>query len=321
MIPGCIGVVASLFILSVCEQYYQFLLGFGVLGGISASLVFTPAVTVVGHWFYKRRGIATGIACTGGAIGGIVFPIALDKLFDEVGYGWAIRVIAFIVVALCVFACFATRTRLPPNTKKGATIDVLALRDPRYFWTTVGVFLIEWAIFIPLQYLPSYSLAHNAGSSLPYQILSIVNAGSILGRSLPGYMADRFGRFNVMIVTTLVCGIFIAALWLPAGDSKAAIILFALMFGFWSGTGICLTPVCVSQICKTEDYGKRYGTTFFLASFAALTGLPIAGAIQSSQNGSFSGLIIFSACIYFASSAAFVIARVLGAGWSIKTIY
>lgn len=317
MLPGCVGVVASLFVLSVCKEYYQFVLGFGVLGGIASSLVFTPAVTVIGHWFLKRRGVATGIAATGGAVGGIVFPLSLNKMYDSIGYGWAVRVIAFVCLALCVVACLTTRTRLPPNTKKGAAIDLRALAEPRYALTTLGVFMIEWGIFVPVQYITSYALSHGMDSSLSYQILAILNAVSVLGRALPGYLADRFGRFNVMIFTTVMCGVFSLGLWLPSGNNEGAIISFAALFGFWSGTGICLTPVCVSQVCKTEDYGKRYGTTYFLASFAALTGLPIAGAIQTHQGGNnYSGLIIFGAVAYFVGAAAFAAARATAVGWS-----
>ena len=65
--------VASLMCLSVSTEYYQFLLSFGVLGGLSACCLFTPSVATIGHWFNKRQGLATGLACTAGGIGGILF--------------------------------------------------------------------------------------------------------------------------------------------------------------------------------------------------------------------------------------------------------
>lgn len=53
------------------------MLDFGVLGGLGTSLIFTPAVSSIGHWFYKKRGNATGVAATGGAVGMFV------KLFSR----------------------------------------------------------------------------------------------------------------------------------------------------------------------------------------------------------------------------------------------
>lgn len=322
LVPGCLGLVASLVILSVCEKYYQFMLGFAILGGISCSMVFTPCVTVVGHWFYKRRGLATGLSATGGAVGGVVFPLTLIELMPRIGFGWSIRVIALICLVLCLFAFFLVKTRLPlDKSAKGAVIDLKAFKDIRFTLTTIGVFLIEWALFVPVTYMASYALAHGVNEKFAYQLIAILNAGSILGRGLPGYLADNFGRFNVMIVTATICAITCLAIWLPASDHIAPIIVFAFMFGFWSGTGICLTPVCVSQICKTEDYGKRYGTCYFFVSFGVLTGSPIAGEILNRQGGSYSGLIGFSAAAYLAGAVFFIAARVYSTGWKLKTIY
>ncbi|KAI0546258.1 hypothetical protein F4679DRAFT_587761 [Xylaria curta] len=75
VIPGSIGVVASMFLFSVSKGLYQSLLSFGVLGGISASRLFNPSISAVGHWFLRRRALATGVACTVSSIGGVVFPL------------------------------------------------------------------------------------------------------------------------------------------------------------------------------------------------------------------------------------------------------
>lgn len=58
---------------------------FGVIGGLATSLTFTPSVAAIGHWFNKKRGNATGIAATGGAFGGIVFPLLLENLIPKIG--------------------------------------------------------------------------------------------------------------------------------------------------------------------------------------------------------------------------------------------
>ena len=135
-------------------------------------------------------------------------------------------------------------------------------------------------------------------------------------------MSDVFGRFNVMIVTAAMCAITCLAIWLPSQDHLGPIVLFAFVFGLCSGTGICLTPVCISQICKTEDYGKRYGTCYSVVSIGVLTGMPIAGEILNRQGGSnFTGLICFSAASYIASAAMFFGARVYSTGWKLRAIY
>lgn len=80
-----------------------------------------------------------------------------------------------------------------------------------------------------------------------------------------------------MAFTTLFCAIFTLGLWLPIQSNIPGIVANTVLFGFWSGSAISLTPVCVAQVSRTEDYGKRYGTTYSLVSI---------GAILRAQNGS-----------------------------------
>jgi len=63
---GGVLTVLYLMLLGVCDRYWHFMLVFGIVGGLSLSLVFTPAIAIVAHYFDKRRGLATGIASSGG---------------------------------------------------------------------------------------------------------------------------------------------------------------------------------------------------------------------------------------------------------------
>lgn len=288
---------------------------------MSASLIFNPSISAIGHWFLKRRALATGIACTAGGLGGVAFPLIILHLAPRIGFPWAIRVIGFISAAFGVMACCLLRKRLPPNRKAGSSIDLTALvRDRRFAATTVAVFLIEFAVFIPYSYISSYAIRAGVDPQKAYRLNALLNAGAIPGRALPGYVADRFGHFNVMCGTALVCTAFILALWLTSAANEAMITSFTVLYGFWSGAAISLTPVCVGQVCKTEDYGKRSGTAFFVCSFGALVGIPIAGAILQANDGDYQGLIIFCGCFYFAAVVAFVVARGIAGGWGLRVI-
>lgn len=266
---GSICIVVALVLLGSCTQYWHFMLVFGVLNGVGTSLMFTPCISAVGHFFYERRGLATGMAATGGSVGGVVFPLMLENLFPKIGWAWAIRVLALICLICFVITCLLVKSRLPskPASKENMLPDVRIFRDPIFTLTTAGIFFIEWALFIPLSYITSYALAHNISTTFSYQIIAILNAGSFLGRWLPGYFADILGRFNAMIVTVLLCVICNACLWLPAGNSVALLVIYCAIFGFASGSNISLTPVCVGQLCKTEHYGRYYATAYTVVSF------------------------------------------------------
>jgi MFS family permease len=321
VVTGSIGLVVSLMTLSVSTEYYQIILSFGVLGGLSTCCLFTSAVSCIGHFFHRRRGFAMGIACTAGGTGGLAFSLIILFLAPKIGFGWAIRIIGFICAGLCTVACLLLKSRLPPNKVKGAKIDFMALREKPYASVTLAIFLVEFAVFIPYTFLVDQALDAGMGRELAYALIPILNAAAIPGRLMPGYIADRYGRLNTMTVTSTICCLLTFLLWLIGSGNHAAIIAYTVLFGFWSGAAISLTPVCIQQVCKTEDIGKRTGTTFTISSFGTLIGIPIAGAILGSGGDrNYDGLIAFSGAVYVLASVAFVVARGLTGGWGPRVI-
>ncbi|KAH7358492.1 riboflavin transporter MCH5 [Plectosphaerella cucumerina] len=297
------------------------MLTFGVLHGFGASLLFTPSIAAVGHWFRERRGLATGVASTGGSLGGIAFPLALHALFDRVGFAWAVRIVAFICLVLCGAANLLIRTRLPPARDATPHPDLRILRDPAFALTTVGVFLLEFSLFIPLTYISSYMVRQGFDVDFSYRILAVLNAGSVLGRVLAGWWGDHFGAFNSNILAVLLSVFACLAVWLPFGGTTAGVVVFVLLFGFASGNNISISPVCIGRLCRTENYGRYYATTYTMVSFACLIGIPIGGEVLSANGGDYWGLIIMTGVVYVGSAVALWGAKVVCVGWKLLAIF
>ena len=248
-------------------EYWHFMLTLGVMAGVGCSLIFTPAFTAPGHYFREKRGTATGLATTGGSIGGVIFPLILEKTIATIGFAWAVRVLGFIMLFLAIIANLLIRTRLPPLPDSNSRPDLTIFRQPAFAWLTAATFMMEIGLFVPLTYLVSYSIAEGISPSLAYQLLAILNAGSFFGRWLAGYAADRIGRFNTLIMCDSLCLAMTAGVWLPARGSKVMMVVYAAVFGAGSGSNISLTPVCVGQLCRTEQYGRYYATCYTVVSF------------------------------------------------------
>ena len=242
---------------------------YSLLNGLRGSLLNTPAIASIGHFFLVKRGNVTGIAMTSGSLGGVIFPLMLQKLIPMVGFAWATRILGFILIALLVIANLLIRSRLPQKKYEAASVlpDVTLFKDPIFSLVTLGIFLLEWGIFVPITYITSYAVAQGASTAFGFQILALLNAGSFFSQALAGWLVDIFGRFNMLVMTVSLCVIANLALWLPAGDSKPLLIIFALFFGFASGSNLSLAPVCVGQLCKTENYGRYYSTCWMMGSF------------------------------------------------------
>jgi MFS family permease len=313
VLPGSICIILMMFLLGVCTQYWHFIVVFGILGGIGSALLFTPSIAAVGHFFYRRRGNATGIAAGGGAFGGIVFPLLLQSLTPKVGFAWSTRIMGFITLFLCIIANLLIRSRLPKSQiHRSPHPDFRILAQPAFAWTVIGVFLLEWALFIPLTYITSYAMEKHYSTAFAYQILPILNVGSVFGRWLPGFYSDVIGRYNTCLVVTAFTIFSVFAVWLPFGNHTAGLVVFVLLFGFASGSNISLTPVCIGQLCETKDYGRYYATCYTIVSLGCLTGIPIAGAILDACSGSYWGLVVWTGACYVIALLAFIVARGLG---------
>ena len=255
-----------------------------------------------------------------------MFSLITPYLAPAIGFPWTMRIIGFISLACCTIACLTLQTRAaiksaPNKPKPNLTttlrhaIDLRPLaHDPSYLTTTLAITLIEFAVFLPITYLPSAALASNLAPQTSYRLIAFLNAGSVPGRALPNYLSDTLGRFNVMIATAFACTLLIFCLWLPPTaldvTSEAALTVFAVLFGFWSGAAISLTPVCVAQVSEVGEVGRRVGTTFSISSFGALVGVPIGGAIvDGSPGGGYLWLVVFAGGCYVLALGAFVVAR------------
>lgn len=255
----------------------------------------------------------------------------LSSLFTSASFAWATRSLGFIFIFLLAVANILVRSRLPgkPIVRTNILPDPTIFKDVTFLIMTMALFMIELGLFSVLSYLITFALAAGIESTLAYQLLSILNAGSFFGRWAPGLLADKIGRFNTMILMILLCLVTTLGLWLPAALTisssvkQSLLITFALLFGFASGSNITLGPVCAGQLCKTEDYGRYFASCYTVVGISSLLGIPIAGQILVHSGGSYVGLISFGGAGYALGLVLFIWARVraVGWGWGKENIY
>lgn len=344
---GTVCMTAGMLLLGICKgelsaylsvhtvlsvyRILQFMLALGLLCGVGSSLLLTPAIAAVGHFFSARRGIATGIAATGGSLGGIIWPLMLERTFAQAGFPWATRIMGLVYMLCAVIATFLIRSRLKPLSTRPLFADRGFLRDRAFWLAVLGIYLMECGLFVPITYLTSFALSVNSDTTrFPYQLIPYMNVGSCLGRIAAGYVADGVGRFNAMIAALVVCGILTVAFWLPitlldpAEVSVALLqglsILFALTFGVASGSNISLAPVCIGQLCDTKQYGTYYATCYFFVSFGTLISIPIGGALIQAIDGGYWAVVCWTIACYICSAACFLLSRTYQVGWRVKKV-
>ncbi|KAL0938126.1 MFS monocarboxylate [Colletotrichum truncatum] len=304
-IPLCIGSVGqllALFMTSLCTEYYQTFLAQGVLLGVSMSLVFCPPVAVVSRRLPHRRGLVLGLTIGGSSLGGVIWPIMLEQLLNhrQVSFGWTMRAVAFAMIPLLAIACF-TVVDAPPiksptspsesagdgnekgdqsssdeaQTEKKADFSIL--KNKTFMLLCGGLAIGYFGLFSPLFYVSAYGIAHGLSSSTAFYLLSGLNAASFLGRVIPGFLADKYGHFNLCAAATLSAGI-VGFCW-TAASSLAGMAVWSLAYGFCSGAVMSLQGACVGKIAHHRSQGLAVGFMMGSISVTALVGPPISGQI------------------------------------------
>ncbi|KAI2631497.1 MFS general substrate transporter [Hypomontagnella submonticulosa] len=320
LIIGTLVYIFGLMMLSLSTQYYQILLSQSIVSAVGMSAVFNSAMNSVMGWFFKKRAAALGIMVSGSSLGGVVLPIMMEHLIPRIGFAWTMRTLGFMFLALCGFACATIKSRLPPR-KKPFNIDdyVRPLHEPAFVCIILAGFFFFWGMFLPFNYIELQARQQGIDPAIIPYLLPIINAVSIPGRILPGFLGDRFGRFNVMIFISGLSGIITLALWVP-GKSTATTIVYGAVFGFASGGFISLLPAVVAQISDIREIGTRSGIAFFTSALGALTGSPIGGAIVNSNGGSFLGLQIFCGVVMSTAMLWFVGSRFFQVGFKFTKV-
>ncbi|PSN72056.1 MFS general substrate transporter [Corynespora cassiicola Philippines] len=319
---GSMGYLVMIFLLAECSKFWQMILCVGVLGGVTGAMLTTTSLAVVAHWFKERRGLTQGIAMMGSSCGGLVIPLILRSALPKYGYAWSLRIIGFSFLVCFVFGNILMKARIPPTAaaKKKAIISLSIFGDLRFSLFTISVFGFEIVLFGGLGIFPTYAtLATDFSPDTGFYLISILNGVSCLGRILPGYAADKIGRFNTLLIMIVFTLVFMLALWLPLGDkSLAALYVFAALFGFGTGSWMALTPACIGQLCRAEEFGRYYGSMYFIASLATLVCIPISGELVETVGAQ--AMVAFFCAVLALSLDSFVFSRwaVLGRRWVVR---
>ena len=317
IILGSAAYIAMMFLLAECKLYWQFMLCMGVLGGIAGAALTTTSLAVVAHWFKVRRGLVQGIAMGGNSFGGVCIPLVLRAALPRYGYTWAIRILAFVFATCLILSNFLLRARLPPNSgRKGGIVSFHIFLDLRFSLLTLAVFGFEIVLFGTLGILPTYaSLSTEYPADTGFYLISVMNGVSCFGRVIPGFLADRYGRFNILLISIVGTLILMLVVWLPFGASSLpALYVFVALFGFGTGCWMALTPACVGQLCRADEFGRYFGTMYFLASLATLVCVPITGELVEVVGGQ--AMVGFLCAVLSMSMCAFVCSRWACLGWS-----
>ncbi|KAJ8516579.1 hypothetical protein ONZ45_g6114 [Pleurotus djamor] len=239
ILAGSLIFLLSLFALSLAHpaKYYQIWLSQGLGMGLGAGLIYAPSVVIQGHHWNQRKSFAMSIVALGNSLGGVVFPIMLNRLLNgSTGFARGVRASAFLCLGLLVISNLLMKdnSAYNPHLRKTSGHDILT--DYPFWIFTIGLLCLTCALFFPYFYLELFAINNDIPPYIAFYLIAVLNAGGIIGRIAAGLLSHHFGPFNVIVVallctTGLMFGLF-------GIETVASSMAFAVLYGIFSGTGV-----------------------------------------------------------------------------------
>ncbi|MET9629581.1 MFS transporter [Lentzea sp. NPDC006480] len=287
------------------------LVGYAVLGGIGAGLIYATCLGTIVRWYPER--VTRKVAFVSGAFayGSVPFALATGLLLQNVT-GFLTQTAIAIVAATAVAGALMKdppehwwpahvpprewaldRARVPNRFALKEFRTHEAMRCGTFWWLYGGVAFAAAVSLYDLAYLPLF-----VGSKVLGVIaLATLAAATGTGRVLVGWISDKIGRRKALVWTLATGGV--AQFVLLYSQNVTGLLIGAALAGL--GTGCCYSLL----VGLTREYfGETNGARNFGVLYTAkAAGALIAAMVLVSQGPTF----------------AFVAAGVLGLAGSVLT--
>jgi MFS family permease len=264
-------------------------LGFSVCGGIGAGLVYATCINLVGKWYPERRGGKTGFVNGGFAYGAVPFIFIFSYALHPNTYVWVLDLVGvymLVVVAVCGLmfrdppknwwpsevdpAQWATSKKgaeslrkNPPAVRQYTPMQAIRTGMLPLMWLSLGI--SAGVSLFGISYMVPFAKDLGFGPLIAASsagVLSIING---TGRTLTGYVSDRFGRKQTLLAVLLVSAVALVGL-LYAGEAQNefGFLFFAFLVGFGGGAFYpmfaSLTPDYFGENNNASNYGLIYSS-------------------------------------------------------------
>lgn len=292
---------------------------------------YMPAVTVAPAWFTNNRGLALGIILSGTGVGGLVWAPALNACISSFGFRNTLRLtggVSFALVSVASYAIIwepsakaqndalmATKSSRLDGILRVPLVDWRIARSRKFLAQALGALFQSAAYFTPVFFFASYARTLGYSETAGANFIAISNACNAIGKIAIGYIADRAGRLNVLLLTTFLSAVTAIGLWYPStlGDGDAAsrqlFIAFTVLYGIFASAYVSLFPASLVELFGAQNFASVNGILYMMRGMATLVGTPIGGLlirgpVDGHSPASYSSMALLVSSLLFAGTAA-----------------
>ena len=288
MLAGIVMAGSALVGLSYVTGLAAFYLfyGFNALGYVCGGPL--PNQVLLSRWFDRARGKAMGIAYLGIGLGGAIVPLLAYALTQALGWRGALRSLGLLMVVIALPAAIFVREPKSAPSGPVATPSLGGILSGLPFYLLmIGSMASIGAVGGTMQNLALYlSLDRKMPQVSIDTTLSLILLGSVVGRLLMGWLADRWPKKRVMLLIYLIVAAAIPPLFYAPTPGVLAVCAF--VFGIGLGGDYMIIPLMAAEMYGVAIMGRVMGVVLTADSVSESVVPMIVAAIRD-RTGSYTG--------------------------------
>ena len=284
-------------------------IGFTALGPLTTAALAT-------RWFWKRRGLALGIAAVATSGGGLVVVPLLSQAIRAYGWRtgllWEALVMGTIIIALALLVLRDNPADMgqddhPENRGRGAEIRIsprwFEILRRRVFWVpTLALATISGICQAVIVTLVPYGVQMGASVTKAALLISAFALAAAVTKIAAGLLADRVEQRLLILGAILLMIAAQLLLWLA--PTYGALLAAACLCGISLG---CALPAAAGMIAAgfgSAAFGAAMGWTYALVAATAVAAARFIGFVYDSTHSygpAFITFLLLCICVFLAS--------------------
>jgi len=256
----------------------QFFLGF------SAAAFFGPMMADISKYFYTSKGLAVSLVASGQHLCGAIWPFLIKDYLVEGEWKNAHFFIAFVCstcIPILVFFLSDKKVKsrdIPKNFEKQDNVNTsvklsISNKQIQILLMFAGVFCCV-AMSVPQVHIVPLCIDFGYGLAVGTEILSFMLFAAVTSRILFGFLSDRIGPIQTLILGSSLQAISLS-MFLPF-NSQLSLYIIAVFFGLSQGGIVPIYAVIISKFLPANEVAERVG---FLI-FATIIGMSLGGWVS-----------------------------------------
>lgn len=277
--PRMVMTVCGLFLgvgfmlMSQIRNVFHLYLFYGIFVGAGMSGSFIPLTSTVTRWFFKRRGLMTGIVAAGSGIGALIGPPVASRLVPL--YGWRMSYLILGTLTLLAVVLSAQVIKRDPaqvgqvpygenqleQGRLSLRVEGFSLREAvhsvRFWLFFMTGFCYGYCVFAIMVHMIPHAIESGISAVRAANLLATIGCLSICGKLLLGRVGDIAGSGRTLILGfILMSG---ALIWLVPAKIAWMLFLSAGIFGFaFGGIAVSHSPL-LAELFGLRSHGLIFG--------------------------------------------------------------